>query len=258
MQRREFITLVVGAAAWPLEASAQQPKMPLVGYLAIGSAGAEGSSRVQGFKQGLTQTGYVEGQNVTIEYRFAESQFDRIPALAADLVRRKPAAIMAGGPPSVRALKDRTATIPIVFAMGEHPVKEGLVTSLNRPGENITGVSSFSNLLFSQRLRLLHEIVPGPAELAILVNPNNPNAEPDSQDARTAAAALGREFLVVTANSERGLQEAFATLVQRHVGGLIVGVDGLFVDRRDQIFALAARYTIPAIYDRHEFPEAGG
>jgi putative ABC transport system substrate-binding protein len=259
MKRREFITLLgSAAAAWPLAARAQQPAMPLVGYLAFNTAGADGSSRVAGFKQGLSQTGYVEGQNVTIEYRYAGNQFDRLPTLAEDLVRRKPTAIMASGPPSVRALKIHTATIPIVFYIGEDPVKEGLVASFNRPGENITGVSSFQNLLFPKRLQALHEIVLRSAALAFLVNPNNPNAEPDSQDARTAAATLGRELLVVTASSERGLEEAFATLVQRRVGGLIVGVDGLFVDQRDQIFALAARHAVPAIYFRREFPVAGG
>jgi putative tryptophan/tyrosine transport system substrate-binding protein len=259
MRRREFITLIGGAAvAWPLEARAQQSGIPLVGYVALNSAGAEGSSRVPGFKQGLSQTGYVEGRNVTVEYRYAEGQFDRLPGLAEDLVRRKPAAIMAGGPPSVRTLKARTATIPIVFHMGEDPVKEGLVASFDRPGENITGISSFQNLLFPKRLQLLHEVVPRPAALAFLVNPDNPNAEPDSQDVRTAAAALGRELLVLTATSEHGLEEAFATLVQRRVGGLIVGVSGLFVDRRDQVFALVARHAIPAMYDRREFPDAGG
>jgi putative ABC transport system substrate-binding protein len=258
MRRREFIAVLGGAAPWPFAVRAQQPVVPLVDYVAISSAGAEGSSRVPGFKQGLSQTGYVEAQNVTIEYRYLEGRFDHLPALAEDLVRRKPTAIMAGGPPWVRALKARTASIPIVFAMGEDPVKEGLVASLNRPGENITGVSSFQNLLFPKRLQLLHEIVPRPAALAFLVNSNNPNAAPDSQDARTAANVLERELVVLTASNERGLEEAFATLVQRRVGGLIVGVDGLFVDRRDQVFALAARHAIPAIYDRREFPEAGG
>jgi putative ABC transport system substrate-binding protein len=259
MRRRDFITLFGGAVAvWPLATRAQQAGTPLVGYVALNSVGAEGSSRVPGFKHGLSQTGYVEGQNATIEYRYLEGRFDRLPALAEDLVRRKPAAIMAGGPPWVRALKARTATIPIVFHMGEDPVKEGLVASFDRPGENITGVTSFQNLLFPKRLQLLHAVVPRPAALAFLVNPNNPNAEPDSQDARTAATALGRDLVVVTASSERGLEEAFATLVQRRVGGLMVGVDGLFVDRRDQVFALAARHSIPAMYDRREFPDAGG
>ncbi len=258
MNRRDLLSLLGGAAAWPVAARAQQAAMPLVAYVAISSAGMEGLSRVPGFKQGLSQGGYVEGQNLIIEYHYLEGKFDHLPALAEDLVRRKPAAIMAGGPPWVRALKVRTATIPIVFAMGEDPVKEGLVASFNRPGENLTGLSSFQNLLFPKRLQLLHEIVPKQAPLAILVNPSNPNAEPDGKDTRAAATALGHELVVLNANSERGLEEAFATLVERRVAGLIVGVDGLFFDRRDQLFALAARYAIPAIYDRREFPQAGG
>jgi putative tryptophan/tyrosine transport system substrate-binding protein len=202
----------------------------------------------------LSETGFVESQNVAIEYRYAAGQYDRLPTLAEDLVRRKPTTLMAGGPPSVRALKAHTATIPIVFHMGEDPIKEGFVASLNRPGGNVTGISGFTNLLFLKRLQLLHEIVPGSAPLALLVNPNNPNAEPDSQDARAGAVALGRELLVLTASTERGIEETFVTLLQRHVGGLIVGVDGVFNDRRDQISALA----IPAIYERREYPEAGG
>jgi putative ABC transport system substrate-binding protein len=206
----------------------------------------------------LSEAGFVEGKNVAIESRFTENQFDRLPALAADLVRRRPAVIYAVGPPSVRAVKAQSATIPIVFRMGEDPVKEGLVASLNRPGGNVTGVSFFTNQLFPKRLQLLHEIVPKPATLALLVNPDNPNAEPDSEDARTAAVALGRELLVLTANTGRGIGDAFLSLVQRQVGALIVGVDGLFFNRRDQIFALATRYAIPAMYERREYPETGG
>jgi putative ABC transport system substrate-binding protein len=260
MRRREFIMLLGGAAAWPLAArgQAQQTEPPLVGYLGAFSARVEAVSRMPGFKLGLSQTGNIEGQNVRIEYRYADGQFDRLPALAEDLVRRKPAAIMAGGPPSVRALKASTATIPIVFNMGEDPVKERLVASLNRPGGNITGISYFTNLLFGKRLQLLNEIVPKPAPLALLVNPNNPNAEPDSQDARAAAAALGRELLVLRAIDERGIEETFSALVEQRIGGLVVGVDGLFFDRRNQIFALAIRHAIPAMYERREFPDAGG
>jgi putative ABC transport system substrate-binding protein len=256
--RRKFLAALGGSAAWPIAAGAQQVVPPLVGYLGAFSARAEAVSRMPGFKLGLSQTGNIEGQNVRIEYRYADGQFDRLPALAEDLVRRKPVAIMTGGPPSVRALKASTATIPIVFNMGEDLVKEGLVASLNRPGGNITGISYFTNLLFGKRLQLLNEIVPKPTPLAALVNPNNPNAEPDSQDARAAAAALGRELLVLRAIDERGIEETFSALVERRIGGLVVGVDGLFFDRRDQIFALAARHSIPAIYERPEYPEAGG
>jgi putative ABC transport system substrate-binding protein len=258
MKRREFITLLGGvAAAWPLAARAQQPAMPVVGYFALGSATGF-APRVAAFKQGLSEAGYVEGRNVAVEYRFANGQFDKLSALGADLVRLKPAVVFAAGPPAVRAVKEHTATIPIVFIMGEDPVKEGLVASLNRPGGNITGVSGFSNLLFPKRLQLLHELVPGPTSLALLVNPKNPNAEPDTRDAQAAAVALGRELQVLTASTEQDIEAAFVVIVQSRIGGLIVGVDGLFIDRRDQLFALAARHAIPAIYERREFPVAGG
>jgi putative ABC transport system substrate-binding protein len=258
MRRRAFITLLGGTAAWPVAARGQQTAMPVIGYLSLNSVATDASSGVPGFKQGLSETGYVEGQNVAIEYRYAGLQYDRLPALAEDLVQRNPAAIMAMGPPSVRALKASTATIPIVFRIGEDPVKEGLVESFNHPGGNITGISNFQNVLFPKRLQLLHEILPKPAALAILINPNNPNAGPDSQDARMAAAALGREFLIVTAGTGRDIEEAFATIVERRGRGIIVGTDGLFIDRRDQIFALAARHAIPAIYDRREYAHDGG
>ena len=259
MRRRDFIKVIAGSAIpWPVAVRAQQAESPLVGYLSLFSAAMEALSRVPGFQQGLNQIGYVEGRNLAIEYRYANSQFDRLPMLAADLVRRNPSVIFAVGPPSVRAIKASTATIPIVFVMGEDPVKEGLVASLNQPGGNITGISMFTNVLFSKRLQLLNEIVPKPAPLALLVNQNNPNAEPDSQDAREAAVALGRKLLVLTASTERAIEEAFVVMVEQRVGGLVVGVDGLFIDRRDQIFALAVRHTIPAIYEKREYPEAGG
>jgi putative ABC transport system substrate-binding protein len=257
LRRREVIAGLGGAAAWPVAARAQQTALRLVGYLSLNSADAD-AVRLSALKQGLSETGYVEGRNIAIEYRFAEVKYDRLPTLASDLVRRSPSVIFAIGPPSVRALKERTTTIPVVFLMGEDPVKEGLVASLNRPGGNITGFSGFTNLLFPKRLQLLNEIVPRPAALALLVNPDNPNAEPDSRDAQAAAAALRRELQVLTANNGREIQEAFAALVQRRIGGLMVGVDGLFMDRRDEIFALAARYAIPAIYERREYPERGG
>jgi putative ABC transport system substrate-binding protein len=257
LRRREFITALGGAAAWPLAPRAQQRGMPVIGFLSLGSAVGE-VGRVAAFKQGLSQAGYVEGQNIAIEYRYVAGQFDRLPALAGDLVGRKPMVIFAAGPPSVRAIKMHTATIPIVFQMGEDPVKEGLVASVNRPGGNITGISGFANLLFPKRLQLLNEIVPRPAALALLVNPANPNAEPDSRDTQAAAIALGRELLVLTTSTEHDIEDAFVTLVQRRVGGLIVGVDTLFFDRRDQIFALAARQGIPAIYERREYAVVGG
>jgi putative tryptophan/tyrosine transport system substrate-binding protein len=210
--RRKFLIALSGATTgWPLAARAQQTAVPVVGYLSLGSP-IISAQVVAAFKQGLAETGYIEGKNVAIEYRYAESHFDRLPELAADLVRRRPAVIWTGGPPSVRAVKALTATIPMVFRMGEDPVKEGLIASLNRPGGNITGVSYFTNHLFPKRLQLLHEIVPKAAALALLVNPDNPNADPDSEDARAAAVALGRELLVLRANTGRGIDEAFLAI----------------------------------------------
>jgi putative tryptophan/tyrosine transport system substrate-binding protein len=258
MQRRDFITLLGGAAAaWPLGARAQQPSIPVIGQLTITSA-AEWVTRGPWLRQGLSERGYVEGRNVAFDTRYGAGQLDRLPELAADIVRRRPAVIVSGGPPSVRALKEHTSTIPIVFIMGEDPVKEGLVASFNRPGGNITGISYFTNVLFAKRMQLLNEIVPRPAPVALLVNSNNPNAGPDSQDALTAASALGRELHVLSATSERGIEEAFVAAVQRKVGGLVVGVDSLFFDRRDYLFALMARHSIPAIYERREYTMAGG
>ena len=232
--------------------------MPVVvGFLALGSA-AGYALRVDGFRRGLREAGYVENQNVAIEYRWPEGKFDRLPALAADLVQRRVAAILTIGPPAVRAVRMQTATIPIVFAMGEDPVKEGLVASLNRPGGNTTGVTYFSNLLFAKRLQLLHEVVPTASALALIVNPKNPNAEPDTRETQAAAEVLGRKFQMLTASSDEDLEAAFAVMVQRRIGGLIVGVDPIFVDRSEKLPRLAARNAIPVIYDRRELSAAGG
>jgi putative tryptophan/tyrosine transport system substrate-binding protein len=258
MRRREFITLLGGAAAdWPLAAGAQQAVMPVVGFLALGSA-AGAAPRVAGFRKGLSEAGYIEGQNVLIEYRWSEGQFDRLPALAADLVRRQVIGILTIGPPSVRAVKAQSATTPIVFAMGEDPVKEGLVASLNRPGGNVTGATYFSNQLFAKRLQLLHEFMPATAAVALLVNPKNPNAESDAKEAQAAADALGRRLDVLTASTESDLQAAFSSMIQRRIGGLLIGVDPLFTDQPEKLPTLAARNSVPVIYDRREFPVAGG
>jgi putative tryptophan/tyrosine transport system substrate-binding protein len=255
MNRRAFISLL-GAAAWPVVARAQQA-IPVVGFINAGFprgfAGAVG-----GFHRGLNESGFVEGRNVNIEYRWAEGQFDRLPTLAADLVRHRVAAVFAGQPPSVRAIKAATTTIPIVFSMGEDPVKEGIVPSFNRPGGNVTGISYFTNQLFGKRLALLSEMVPSAGVLALLVNRNNPNAEPDTRDAQAAAAALGRRLEVLTASTERDVEAAFTTMSQRQVGALSVGVDGFFVDQRDLLITLAARHGIPAIFDRREYSASGG
>jgi len=259
MKRRAFITLLGGAAAVrPLAARAQQPTLPVVGFLGLGSAGGF-APQVAGLRQGLKETGYIDGLNVAIEYRWPDGQFDRLPALAADLVRRRVAVIFAHGPPAVLAARAETKTIPIVFSIGEDPVKEGLVASLNRPEGNVTGFSNFQNLLGAKKLALLRDTVPKAEVLALLVNPTNPNADPDTKDVQAAAAdSLWRELRVFRASTEQDLEPAFAAMVQLRIGALLINVDPFFIARREQIVALAARYAVPGIYDRREFPVAGG
>jgi ABC-type uncharacterized transport system substrate-binding protein len=257
MRRREFIPLLGGAAAWPLAARAQQPALPVIGFLGFGSLGWF-APQVVGFRQGLNQTGYVEGQNVVVEFRWAESRVDRFPALAADLVRHQVAVIVAHSPGGVRAARAASATVPIVFVMGEDPIKEGLIASLSRPGGNVTGFTNFANQLAGKQLGLLREIVPNPSAFAILVNPNNPNAEPDTTDAKAAADALGRELRVFGASTERDLETAFDTMAQLRVGALLVNIDPFFIGQSKQIVALAASHAVPTIYDRRDFPVAGG
>lgn len=258
MRRRECLTLIGGAAvARPLAARAQQPALPVIGFLHRGyPSGA--AAMVAGLREGLSEAGFFESRNVAIEYRWAEGQTDRVPALAADLVRHRPAVLFASGPDVVRALKAQTAAIPIVFSMGEDPVKEGLVASLNRPGGNVTGFSTFTNQLFGKRLELLRQIVPNTALVAILVNPTNPNAGPDTAEAKAAADALGMKLQVTAASTERDLASGFDAIAQRQVGGLMVGVDAFFQERREQIVALAIRHAIPAIYERRDYAAAGG
>jgi putative ABC transport system substrate-binding protein len=259
MRRRDFITLLGSAAsAWPFEARAQQPAVPVIGYLSPGTR--EGApSYVAAFRRGLSEAGYVEGRNVAIEYRWAENRLERLPALAADLVQRRVAAIFTTGKPGAPAAKAATVTIPIVFQMGEDPVKEGIVERLDRPGGNITGFSNFTNGLFSKRLGLLRDVAPRAEVFAFLVNPNNPNADPDTKDVQAAAAAAGRRLEVLRAGSERELETAFAAMVQKQVGGLVVGVDpSFFGPRRGLIAALAIRHAIPAIYNVRAFAVAGG
>jgi putative ABC transport system substrate-binding protein len=257
MRRRQFITLLGGAAAWPLAVSAQQPAMPAIGYLGLSSPEAQAST-VAGFRRGLIEAGYVEGRNVAIEFRWAESQFDRFPTLAADLVRRRVDVIFANSPAAVRAAKAASTTISIVFLMGEDPVKEGLVPSLNRPGTSVTGVSDFANQLAGKRLSLLRDTVPKAAVYALLVRPSNPNAESDTKDATAAARVLGLDLRALTADNEREIDTAFATMAQLLVGALFVNIDPFFVDRREQLVALAARHAVPAIYAQRDFPMAGG
>ena len=257
MRRREFIAGLGGAAAWPLVSRAQQIAIPVVGFVANVSPGAK-VPQIAGFRQGLNQRGYAEGRNVAIEYRWADGHFDRLPAMAADLVRRDVAAIFVNGAAGVHAVETETTTIPVVFAIGEDPVKEGLVKSLNRPGGNVTGFTNFQNQLGSKKLSLLREAVPKATMLALLVNPTNPNAEPDTKDLQAAAGSLRWRLEVYPAATERDFEPAFAAMARLGADALYVNTDPLFQDRREQIVALASRYAVPAVYERREFPAAGG
>jgi putative ABC transport system substrate-binding protein len=260
MKRRDFITLLGGAAAWPLGARAQQPeRMPVIGFLHTASPGAY-AHLVRAYLAGLKEKSFVEGQNIAIEYRWAEGQFSRLPALAADLVQRQVAVIAAlGGSASPLAAKKATATIPIVFSSGEvDPIKSGLVVSLNRPGENVTGVNPMTGMLAAKRLEQLHEIVPKVAVIGYLANSDNPNFDAQSKDVQQAARALGLELYALSASTERELDRAFAAFVQRGIGALFVANDPFFFAQREQIVGLAARHAVPASYYTREFVVAGG
>jgi putative tryptophan/tyrosine transport system substrate-binding protein len=259
MRRREFISLLGGAAAaWPLAARAQQqPAMPVIGFLHSGSADRF-AHLVQSMRRGLRETGYVEGQNVAIEYRWAEGQLDRLPALAADLVRRPVAVIFAtGGAPGVLAAKAATRTIPIVFAASD-PVRFGIVVSLSRPEGNLTGVGVFTASLGSKRVGLLRELVPSATTIGFLMNPAYPTIEPELQDMQEAARVSGLQLSIVKASSERDFETAFATLIRQRAGALVVAADPFFTNLRDPLVVLAARHHIPAIYFQREYAAAGG
>ena len=260
IRRREFISLLGGAAAiWPLAARAQQPAMPVIGFLSSASAGPA-AYLLDVFRQGLSESGYIEGQNIAIEYRWADGQYDRLPSLAIDLVRRRVAVIVATGAGGVaaQAAKRATSTIPIVFTSAIDPIKAGLVASVNRPGGNATGFIQLAPLLEGKRLQLLHELVPNAAVIGVLFNPTNPSAETQTADVRAAARSVGRQVHVATASSENEFDAAFTSLVRQRIGGLLVAADSYFNSRREQLVALAARHALPAIYEWREFSAAGG
>jgi putative ABC transport system substrate-binding protein len=259
MKRREFITLLSGAAAgWPVIARAQQPAMPVVGVLG-GTSRAEWMPFVAGFNLGLKDVGYIDGQSVTIEYRWADGQYERLPALAADLVRLQVAVIAAfAGTPSVLAAKAATSAIPIVFLIGRDPVELGLVESFNRPGGNITGVNMLNVELVGKRLELLRELVPKAARIGFLVNPNNQNAQANARDLEAAARAGGQQIMVLSASADHDFGTAFASLVQQRADALVVAADPFFDGRREHLVALTARHMIPAIFQWREFALTGG
>jgi putative ABC transport system substrate-binding protein len=257
LKRREFITLLGGAAAaWPLAALGQQAAMPVIGFLNASSAREYGYVAAA-FRQGLSDIGYVEGRNVLIEYRLAEDHYDRLPTLAADLVRRQVIAITANTP-AAPAAKAATATIPIVFLTAGDPVRDGLVASLNRPGGNLTGVGILSVELGPKRLELLRELVPTATVIALLINPTTPTAEFQSRDMQAAARILGMQLHVLHARTERDFDTVFATLAQLRAGGLVIAADAFFVSRSEQLAALALRHGVPAIYQFRAFAAAGG
>jgi putative tryptophan/tyrosine transport system substrate-binding protein len=259
LRRREFITLLAGAAAgWPLATRAQQAGLPVIGFLGSGSLETD-AFRVAAFRQGLSERGYVEGRNVTFEYRWAEGQYERLPALANDLVRRQVALIAAiGASPSARAAKGATTSIPIVFASGTDPVKLGLVASLNRPGNNLTGVSFLINVLVTKQFELLRETVPNATVIGFLVNPSAPGTESDTRDVQAAADAVGQKLVVVKAAAASEFEAAFETLVQQGVNALLVNGDAFFTTQHKQIVAMAASRALPSIDGIREFVALGG
>ena len=257
MQRRKFITLIGGAAAWPLTAHAQQTALPVIGFLHSGSKA--NSSHIIGFGQGLKETGFVNGSNVTVQYRFAEGHYERLPSMVADFVYQKVAVLAAmGGVQTALAAKPASVIVPVVFANGSDPVQFGLVESLNRPGGNMTGVSFFTATLEAKRLGLLSELVPGAHTFGILINPKNPNSESQLNDVAQGGLTLGRPITILKASDDREIEVAFEAFAQQQVRALLVASDPYFFSRHEKIVALAARYNLPAIYEWREFAQAGG
>jgi putative ABC transport system substrate-binding protein len=259
MTRREFITLLGGAAAaWPLAARAEQPAMPMIGFMNGGSPEAR-AGVLAAFRQGLRETGYIEDQNVKIEYRWAESRYDRLPGMAADLVRRQVTVIAATSTPAAVAAKAATAVIPIVFETAGDPIRLGLVASLNRPGGNITGVTQLNEEVAPKRLELLHELVPTASVIALLVNPTDPVlAEANTRNLQAAARAFGLQPHVLHASTERDFDAVFASLIQLRAGGLVIGPDSFLFGRSAQLATLTVRYAVPTVFEGREFVAAGG
>ena len=259
MQRREFITLLGGAAAaWPLSARAQQPAMPVIGFVNVASA-KDYAPQLSAFLKGLSETGYVDGHNVAIEYRWAENQSDRLPAMVADLVRRQVAVIAATSTPAALAAKAATTTIPIVFELGSDPVRLGLVASINRPGGNVTGVTNANMGIAPKLLQMLHELLPTARIMALLVNPAEPAlAETYTKEVQAAARTLGLELHVLNASTEGDFDVVFAKLIQLRAGGLVIGGGAFFTSRTEQLAALSVRHAVPAIYYNRRFAVAGG
>ena len=258
--RRKFLATLGGAAAaWPLAARAQQPAMPVIGFLSSSSRDVDDVRRLAPFREGMSEVGYSEGRNVAIEYRGADNQLDRLPALAADLARRQVSLIVAGGSPaSALAAKSATATIPIVFANAADPVQIGLVARLNRPGGNVTGFTELGADLGAKRMGLLRELVPSATSIAILVNPTRPGVDAQSTQGQEAARALGLQLHILNASREPDFGAAFLKLVQLQAGGLVISADALFSDRRDEIIALAKHYSVPTMYEWRDAVAAGG
>jgi ABC-type uncharacterized transport system substrate-binding protein len=258
LHRRDFIKAVAGSASlWPLGVRAQSPKMPVVGFLDPTSPDKY-APFVEAFRKGLGEVGFVEGRNVAIEFRWAEGQYAQLPKMAAELVHHKVAAIVATGITAARAAKGATSTTPIVFNTGGDPVKFGLVSSLSRPGQNVTGVASLGKILVAKQLEVLHELVPRSGSIAFLVNPNNAVAKLDTSDVQAAAKTLGKKLVVVEAGTKDDLSKAFNTIVEQQAGALVVQTDPFFLGQRDQIVALAAQRNVPAIYYLRDYPAAGG